>query len=151
MDILSRLASELAQFYEQNCRKPFPYQGCRALLKGTDKRMEGFIPDLDLFFGSIAGYANGAKKLLKWDTEKVKQAQRMLRGSFFEKHPEYKELEARITPADTPDLYADMAHYEEMRTKVLRLLSMLAKHESDSSQSNGAGRMGLPSALVSGD
>ena len=125
MDDISRIASELVQLYDQDCRNPFPYQDCRTLLEGTDDRMAGFIPDLALHFAEIAGFALGAKRLDRWDKEKVTNAQRALVRSFFEKHPEYQELEARITPADTPDLYADMALHEKMRIEVLHLIALL--------------------------
>jgi hypothetical protein len=131
MDEISRIASELVQLYDQVVHKPFPYHGCRTLLEGTDERMAGFIPDLALYFAEIAGFSCRAQKLSRWNNDRVTKAQRSLVQSFVEKHPEYRELEARITPEDTPDLYAAMALHEQMRIDVLHLTALLMDWPSD--------------------
>ncbi len=136
MDEISQTASELVRLYDRDLCKPFPYQGCRTLLRGTDERMDGFIPDLALYFADIAGFSDSANRLNGWDKERVAMAQRMLEKSFFEKHSEYQALEGRITPDDTPDLYADMMLHEEMRRKVLHLVALLMERHSLLSQGN---------------
>ena len=67
------------------------------------------------------------------------QAKKLMERSFFEKHPEYRELEAAITPAETPDLYADMVLHELMRTKMLHWISLLMKRHSDLHRSDDEG------------
>lgn len=139
MDEISQVAYELVQLYGQDIQKPFPYHGCRKVLRGDHEHMEGFIPDLALYFAEIAGFAHGAKRLNRWNEERIAQAQKMMERSFFEQHPEYRELEAAITPAETPDLYADMVLHELMRTKMLHLISLLMKRHSALHQSDDEG------------
>jgi hypothetical protein len=125
---VDELRDELLHLYEE-AHHPFPYAGCRKLLRETGKRYEGLIPDLDLYFSDIASYCGGVKRVLQWPQEKIQEARRKLSPSFWDRYPEYQPLEQMVTQQSTPDLYADMALYERMRLCLLDLLSRLLKEQ----------------------
>ncbi|MDQ3254788.1 MAG: YxiJ-like family protein [Acidobacteriota bacterium] len=125
----SELVSELSSLYQTDSRNPFPYAGCRKLLRAGGGNYEDLIPDLNTYFYNIASHSGGVKKILKWPKERLLEARKKLEKSFFEVYPEYKPLEIMITKSDTPDLYEALALHERARMKLLDLLSQLLKEQ----------------------
>lgn len=121
-------ASALKTLYEEACRIPFPYDGIRELLQEAGGGYTGFIPDLNLYFATIAGYCSWGNRLLKWDDEKVYRTSAALKRGFFDKHPEYKRLESMITQQD---IVAKLRAYEEIRRELLHLLERIQKEPTD--------------------
>ena len=118
----AELAYEIMQLYRKD-RGPFPYAGCRFILQGLEDEFDGLIPDLNLWSMDIAGFASQSYKIKNWPVEKLRMAQGLISLRFFDKHPEYRVLERSITSEETPDLYERLKLYEEMRRKLLELIS----------------------------
>ncbi len=119
---LATIAKRLRAMYENSRLTPFPYQGTRELLLDADDEYQGFIPDLDMHSSTIAGYCSWGEGLLRWDKEKINQAQIRLDKGFFEKYDEYKPLESMITQ---PDLRNYIQLFEKMRTELTRFFEQL--------------------------
>lgn len=126
LDLITRVTT-LKPLFEEACRTPFPYEGLRQLLGEAEATYDGLIPDLDMYFSTIAGYCSWGSRLLKWDNEKVDQVIANLESGFFEKHPRYKPLESIITQ---PDLVAKLNIYETMRVELRHLLKCLQKERA---------------------
>jgi hypothetical protein len=126
---LEEAADDLLHTYEEEFRMPFPYADCRKLRREGGDRYEGLIPDLDMYFSDIAGYCSWGKRILKWPKEKVLEVRERLSKSFFEKHPQYKPLEAMITESNTPSLYTRLIACEKLRLKLLEILTRLLTEE----------------------
>lgn len=122
---IQEMIRELQSSYQEACGVSFPYDGSRHLLQEVGGSYEDLIPDLDMYFSTIAGYCSWGERILKWPPEKIVEAQNRIAVSFFEKHPQYKPFEVAITESETPDLFAQMASYERMRTRLLELLDRL--------------------------
>jgi hypothetical protein len=125
MDAIRDLAIEIKRLYEEDDRHPFPYEGCRFLLAGMGDEFKSLVPDLDTYFSEIAGYSSWGPRILKWPEEKVREAHGRVSLSFFEQYPEYSVLQGLVSESATPDLYEDLALYEQMRGKLFGLLSCL--------------------------
>jgi len=108
----------------QESKGPFPHKDCRKLRDGKVD-YGSVVPDMDWCMKTIAGYCSWGDKLKKWPKSKIAEAQENLARTFFEKHPEYKPLELKITEMETPDLYADLLLHEKMRAALLRLFFLL--------------------------
>ncbi len=117
-------ANEILRLFKESCR-PFPYAGCRTLIRDAGKAYEGLIPDLDLYFSDIAGYCSWGRAILKWPKKKLSEAGDKLDKSFFEKHPHYQSLQPAVSETGTPDLYESLKLYEKMRGNLLNLFSEL--------------------------
>lgn len=122
------LLAELREL-DRTDTSPFPYQGCRKLIRHAPEASDGLIPNLNTYFMDIVGYASWGKGILKWPEQKVQQTIARLSVTFFEKHPEYSTLESMITKSSTPDLYANLALYERMRLCLLQILYQVQDHE----------------------
>lgn len=106
---------------------PFPYEGIRKLLQGGRGNYEGFIPDLSLYFSTVAGYCSWGKRILRWEATKIDEAKAALEKQFFDRHPEYKPLEKMIGEHGNADLLAKFSLHEKMRIELLRLLEDLQR------------------------
>ena len=106
---------------------PFPYEGSRKLLQAGGSNYEDFIPDLSLYFSTIAGYCSWGKRILKWEATKINEAKAGLEEQFFNRHPEYKPLEMMIAKQGNADLLVKFSLHEKMRLELLGLLEVLQK------------------------
>jgi hypothetical protein len=129
------LTVELLSYIEKDTGNPFPYIGCRKLLREDKEAYEGLIPDLDMYFYDIASHCGGVKKILDWSEEKIIEAQKKFSKSFFDVHAEYTPLKPQITESNTPDLYFKMISYEKMRQRLLELLTLLLSEREQSNES----------------
>src|SRR5260221_6138942 len=100
---------------------PFPYEDCRTLLALSPGEYDGLIPDLDLYFSTIAGYASSASRVHSWSADGLRQLRQDLASSFFEDHPEYELLQRDISDDVTPNLSARLRLYDELRIELLQL------------------------------
>lgn len=128
---LETIATELKSLYEEDCRMPFPYEGSRKLLQAGGGGYEGFIPDLSLYFSTVAGYCSWGKRILRWEPTKINEAKADLEKQFFERHPEYKPLEMVIAKRDNADLLVKLNRHEKMRMELLGLLEDLQRLRTD--------------------
>jgi hypothetical protein len=101
---LEKTAAELKALYEEDCRTPFPYEGSRKLLQAEGGNYESFIPDLSLYFSTVAGYCSWGKRILRWEPAKINEAKVDLEKQFFDKHPAYKPLERKSNRGQACDL-----------------------------------------------
>ena len=122
---IERMAAGVSDQYEEGFRGQFPYTDCRKLLSIDTKLYEGLIPDLDLYFSDIAGYCSNVKRISKWSDERLREARKTLGRSFFEKHKRYEPLKLKITKANTPQLYERLTLSDQLRIKLLELLSFI--------------------------
>jgi hypothetical protein len=129
-EVYEGLIKILRQLFDE-AHSPFPYEGCRFLLKSGNSDYQHFVFDLDLYFSELAGYSSLGKKILKWSDEKVADVKNKLSKTFFEKHPEYKPLEEIISKNSTPDLYDQLELYENIRQTLMKLLYILASGRTD--------------------
>lgn len=118
------IALKITELREQDIT-PFPYEGCRWLKREFDEDLSALIPDLDMWFLTVSGYASWGKRIISWPEEKVLQAREALSYSFFEQLPKYAWLERHITETNTPDLYEDLWLSELLRKKLLELFSLM--------------------------
>ena len=116
---------ELRRVFKEDLSTPFPYGDCRRVYAGAGKIADGLIPDLDLYFGDVAGYCSLGKKLLRLSANDLLKARATLIRSFFEKHSQYLPLTAFINETDTPTLYADLKLHDELRARLLIIISSL--------------------------
>jgi hypothetical protein len=116
-------AAEVFRDYEENFRGPFPYADCRKLLSEAGGGYDGLIPALDMYFSNIAGYCSSVGRIAAWTDERKSEARRTLEKSFFEKHPEFSPLRPGITESDTPALFKGLTLCDNLRVRILGLLS----------------------------
>ncbi len=99
----------------------FPIEGCRALVALRFKQ-DDLVPNLDVYFSTIAGYASSAATISTWAQERVERARDDLASSFLERYPDYEALFRDINDSTAPDLAWRLDLYEELRTKLLELI-----------------------------
>lgn len=129
-DLIST-AEQLTALYKQSAQGRFPYDDIRNLFRKAGTSYEGLVPDLDLYFSSIAGYCSWGKRILNWDTERRQKALTYASRSFFDRHPEYKSLMPFI---EQSELSKQLDNIEEMRTTLLRVLTSLEVSTSEHSE-----------------
>lgn len=122
---IDEIASDLERLYRKDT-KPFSCHDCRILQANAGTLdLSGFIPALVLFFSDVSGYSSRAGRLKTKGKDELDCARHLLSRSFYQRYPEYRSLEPVITPERTPQLHSDLQAHEEMRRKLLRLVSML--------------------------
>jgi nicotine blue oxidoreductase len=125
------LAAEIADLAARN-HHPFPYEDVRTLVRRADQEgllrvpAEGLVPDLDLLFGTIQGWAESARPLLA-GRRNAAGLERDLRRPFFEAHPAWAPLSAPIEAGAVPRLQHDLQQAERMRVLLLELASRMAR------------------------
>jgi hypothetical protein len=119
-------ASAIQELFESD-QSAFPYDGCRAVLALSAGEYGGLIPDLDLYFFRIAGYAGSVKTMRTWPMDRLRKAREDLANSFFEENPEYELLQRDITDEIAPDLASRLRLFEELRTRLLRFAKELER------------------------
>lgn len=125
------MAIAILRQYEEEGLSPFPYDDCRVLLDGLGDDYEGFIPDLDVWCSSIAGYSSWGKRIVRWPEQKLRKARGLMSVGFFEEHPEYATLGRHITSETTPDLFDELRLYEGLRLRLLDLFDYLLWERRD--------------------
>lgn len=124
-------AKRLASLYEEVSRAAFPYKEVRKLLRKAGTKSDRLIPDLDLYFSTLAGYCSWGRRLLIWDDKKVQEAKVYVERGFYDRHPEYRSLRSFINESE---LNHQLEAYEEMRRDLLSLLISLQHYRRDNGQ-----------------
>jgi hypothetical protein len=111
----------------------FPHADCRWLQQhgGTH---EGLIPDLDVYFATVVGFAMSATRLDQRQPEQLQKYLKNLRMTFFEMHPEHALLEARINKQDTPELERRLRVTNIVRLEILPIMERLANGKAAKSE-----------------
>jgi len=88
----------------------------------TKRLLEGLIPDLDYYCSFVAGFASSASRLHDRPIEQLKKAIPKLEMSFFDQFPDYRHLESRITPENTPDLHRKLGSVDSVRIELAEIM-----------------------------
>ncbi len=124
-------ATAILKLYEEEGLSPFPYEDCRVLLDGLGDEYEDFIPDLDVWCSTIAGFSGWGKRIVRWPEQKMLESRGLISVGFFEQHPQYTPLGRHITPEITPDLHRELRLYERLRVSLLDLFDYLLREQRD--------------------
>jgi hypothetical protein len=125
MAIETMTGTELEELYKSRLLGRFPYDDCFRIAKKAPIESEGLIPELDWYFGTVAGYCSSASRLVNRSNEELQNAKKLLAKSFFEMFPRLAQIEGLITQDETPKLYDEMRHTEQARLALLNLLDLL--------------------------
>lgn len=105
---------------------PFPSTDCRKLFSDLDSvEFRDFTSYLDLYFIAVNSCYSRKYDLLRWPKAKLLEVRDLLEKSFFEKYPQFKELEAKITESNTPKLFLILLGYEKLRKTLVSIISAL--------------------------
>jgi hypothetical protein len=124
-DDLVITATEIEVLYSKIRKSPFPYDDCFWLVRYEKRRGAELIPDLDLYFSNVHGYASGATRLGLRSDEELEQAKKTLSTGPFETYPHIKRYQHLINPEKTPRLLEEIETTEQMRIGLLELLRTL--------------------------
>ena len=114
--------SKIETLYLSSFRGPFPYDDCRWLAERVHVKESVLIPDLDWFFGTVAGYASSASRLTHRTPKDLRDAKQLMSKGFYDYFPKYAEYRDLICTENTPALYDRMRIAEELRVQLLQLL-----------------------------
>jgi hypothetical protein len=124
------LPEQIESLYKSGFGGPFPYKDCFLVSDRCGVARGELIPELDLFFGDIAGYASSATTLDQRPSQELLKARSWLsRGDFFERYPRLAVCRDSIAAEEMPDLWRHMKVAEELRTSLLHLLSEMGFQE----------------------
>ena len=85
--------------------------------------------DLDLYFGSVAGYSYRPDHLGRRPRAELVKAQSFLSTSFFDQHPQYKAHASHVSSETTPELHYELALADMNRADLLLLINELLQCE----------------------
>jgi hypothetical protein len=105
---------------------PFPRKDCKNLIPEGGKYYEDFVTLLDLYGIDMVGRGKFPWRILKLSDQEQRTLYTDLQESFFDKHPQYKKVQTRVTESQTPRLFAQLSVYEQIRQTLLKLLD--ARH-----------------------
>jgi hypothetical protein len=114
--------TEIEEAYHDQLRRGFPYDDCRYLKKKHGVDSEAFSADLEHYWADISGFASSATRLTRRSQLQILWGTESLSRSFFERYPQYADLQDLITPQKTPRLWEQMQAYEEERKSLIFLL-----------------------------
>jgi hypothetical protein len=115
---------ELEELYKSRLLGRFPYDDCYWVAKQAEIESGDLIPELDTYFADIAGYCSSASRLDKRPIEQLELGKKLLKMSFFERHPSLAHIAPLITPDQTPKLYERIKYSEQARLALLDLLDL---------------------------
>jgi hypothetical protein len=124
---LSELIDAITQLYSTD-KGPFPYADCRKIFAQFGEPARDLIPDLALYFATLAGYCSRGYRIGKMSSTEIAKARSSASRSFFALHPEYEVLSVFITNFETPYLLERLNLYEKMRTILLMILERMESH-----------------------
>jgi hypothetical protein len=117
------LAQNLERLYEREFIRKFPHQDCFKLQKLHPRIAHALVPDLDMYFSFIAGYASSATRLEQRPRTELRAALPKLKRSFYEECPRYKRLAKYISGRDTPALFHDLEVSDRLRLGLATLIT----------------------------
>jgi len=100
---------------------PFPAAQTRMIARGENYAR--FHGHLLLFLADIAGIASRGRRLQKISTEDRTRFLEIARAGFFDKYPQYRHIERRITDTSAPDLLKLLKATEQARLLILEGLA----------------------------
>ena len=119
---VNTLINKLTSLCQKDSDDPFAYEDCWKLIDKYGERYQDLTADLNSYFMDIAGYCGWGQRIATWPKAKIWKVRKMQSKSFFGKYPHYQLLSSEITLVATPTLYSQMAHYEEMRLTLQKVL-----------------------------
>jgi hypothetical protein len=120
---LQQTGARIEADHEAHMREPFPYADCRYLLSQLPpEEHSSLIPDLDLYFSTLAGWASRAASVLTWPRNDLLRAREDLSRTFIEQHPEHARLESLVSETATPVLARELTSSEALRRRLLELI-----------------------------
>jgi hypothetical protein len=117
------LAQSLELLYEREFIHKFPYQDCFKLQKHHPRIAHALVPDLDMYFSFVAGYASSATRLEQRPRTELRAALPKLKRSFYEAYPRYKRLAKYISGGNTPALFRDLEVSDSLRLGLATLIT----------------------------
>ena len=124
-----KVGEQIEALYKSSFEGPFPYKDCRWLANELQKPNEGLIPDLDLFFGDIAGYSSRATRLGRRSCEELTRAQEILSKDLYQRFPNLEVYRCIIDSEHTPELHRRMEVAEKLRLALLQLMPEILKEK----------------------
>lgn len=127
MDALrEKIESRLSQI-----KGPYPTTDVWRIASGADHA--AFAGNLELYFDYVNGCSSALKLLdtRRKSREELLEVRRRLSTSVFDRHPEYEQYRALITPQSTPALFALYTATELNRLDLLDLLDGVLSHAAD--------------------
>jgi len=121
-------AERIVQRYGTRSRTPFPTAEITKLVPQIAERRL-FHGRLEMFLSSIAGYASSANRLKRRPVEELRAAKEFMSQPFLEKYTEYGPYRTKITPQETPALFAEMEAAELNRVELLNEVERLLNSE----------------------
>src|ERR1700735_2352342 len=99
------IARQIEALYKSSFAGPFPYQDCFWVAGQAKVDTADLIPELDWYFGTVAGYASSATRLGARPAEELMKAEKILSKEFFECFPQLECCLPFISSEETPDLH----------------------------------------------
>jgi hypothetical protein len=115
-------AEQIESLYATSFNHPFPYRDCARLLKDRPRPEGTFVPELDWYFGTVAGYSHSASRLNTRSVAELQATEKFLSKGFFEHFPQLAPYRELIDEARTPDLHRDLNVAEKLRQDLLPLV-----------------------------
>lgn len=114
--------TDIQNLYKTSFMDNFPHDDCYRLVQKTQRPGADLIPELDSYFGTIAGYSSSAVRLEDRSLQELEEARNILSRTFFDIYPGLQLYAALITPTETPKLHYTMQVAEKLRMSLLDLL-----------------------------
>jgi hypothetical protein len=109
-------------------QRGFPYKGAR-LVQRADEAYEQFIPDLDLYLGDVAGFCAAGRRVLRWNANRIKDAEQCLQRSFFDVYPQYRDVQSRLADPALEDVRRTLDRSDRLRARMLDLLTAVQERD----------------------
>ena len=120
MTDIDALFKELEQLSARDA-EAFPYVGCRALGRVAHEKPGLLAPNLDSYLSELAGHRSWKRKILFWTETKIDAVLGQLERGFFDRHPEYAELQPIVASA-APDVQRALEVADQTRVVLSKLL-----------------------------
>jgi hypothetical protein len=115
-------AEQIEQLYAASFAVPFPYNDCLQLLKERSAPAGTLIPELDWYFGTVAGYSHSASRLKASSVAELQAAEKVLSKGFFDHFPQLESYRELIDEERTPELHRNLDVAERLRSGLLTLV-----------------------------
>ena len=124
-----KVGEQIEALYKSSFEGPFPYKDCRWLANELQKPIEDLIPELDLYFGDIAGYGSRATRLGRRSCEELKRAQEILSKDLYQRFPDLEAYRCLVNSEHTPELHSLMEVAEKLRLALLQFVPEILKEK----------------------
>ena len=122
---------EITALYREVLSKgPFPYADCRFLLAQVNTDDEDLIPELDLYFSSIAGLASGVH-WRRWPLDKVEKWLSYINRDPVLSCPSLERYAPLITAETTPKLHRRLEVTDSVRRGLIPHLEAVLVQQTE--------------------